>query len=304
MACNERHPDGDPALGEPLCADCFDYRGVVLWNAHVPALWERTSSELYRAVAKAGHLSTKDVRSMVRLSYMKVVEFQRRGLVHLHVVIRADGRDGPSEQAPTWLGLELLIAAVNDAVGRATVAVPAVGGTPLSRASWGAERDVRVLVPSQSGDSTAIAAYVAKYATKTADGTPWLAHPIRSRAQLERLVLRPHIVRLVREAWTLGQHKELHSLRLQAHAHTLGYTGQFSSKSLRFSTTFGALRQARVLHVKGVRDDALDFDGEWRYAGRGYVHPESNQVAATLLEATAGGLQEFHTTSTNSSTTP
>jgi hypothetical protein len=108
----------------------------------------------------------------------------------------------------------------------------------------------------------------------------------------------------VREAWTLGQHKELHSLRLQAHAHTLGYTGQFSSKSLRFSTTFGALRQARVLHVKGVRDDALDFDGEWRYAGRGYVHPESNQVAATLLEATAGGLQEFHTTSTNSSTTP
>jgi hypothetical protein len=184
------------------------------------------------------------------------------------------------------------------------VSVPAVGGPSLARAMWGSEHDVRVLVPGHDGDSTAIAAYVAKYATKTADGTPWLAHPIRSTAQLERLVLRPHIVRLVRESWALGRHKELAPLRLRAHAHTLGYTGQFSSKSLLFSTTFGALRQARVLHVKGVRDDDSDYDGEWHYAGRGYLHPESNQVAESLLEASAAGLQKFHTTSTNSSTTP
>jgi hypothetical protein len=72
----------------------------------------------------------------------------------------------------------------------------------------------------------------------------------------------------------------------------------------RSATTFGALREARVLHVKGVRDDALDYDGEWRYAGRGYVYPESNQVAETLLEASPRGPQQFHTTSTNSSTTP
>ena len=184
------------------------------------------------------------------------------------------------------------------------MAIPVVGGTSLSRAAWGTERDVRVLIPSQAGDSTAIAAYIAKYATKTADGTPWLAHPIRSRSQLERLVLRPHIVRLVREAWTLGQHKNLRSLRLQAHAHTLGYTGQFSSKSLRFSTTFGALRQARVVHVKGIREEASGYDGAWRYAGRGYAHSESNQVAATLLEASARSTDNFHITSTTSSTTP
>ena len=35
-AATMRHADGDPVLGEPLCADCFDYRGAVLWNAHVP----------------------------------------------------------------------------------------------------------------------------------------------------------------------------------------------------------------------------------------------------------------------------
>jgi len=304
VACNAHHPDGDPLLGEPLCPECFDYRGAVLWNAHVPALWERTSSELYRAVAKAGGMSTKEVRSLVRLSYMKVVEFQRRGLVHLHVVVRADGREGPAEHPPAWLGLEVLIEAVNDAVARSGVAVPSVGGPPLVRASWGSEHDVRVLVPGHDGDSTAIAAYVAKYATKTADGTPWLAYPIRSTAQIERLQLRPHIVRLVRQSWALGRYKELAPLRLRAHAHTLGYTGQFSSKSLLFSTTFGALRQARVLHVKGVPDDESDYDGEWRYAGRGYAHPESHQMAESLLEASSRVPGNLHSTSTNSSTAP
>jgi hypothetical protein len=84
----------------------------------------------------------------------------------------------------------------------------------------------------------------------------------------------------------------------------LGYTGQFSSKSLLFSTTFGALRQARVLHVKGVRETESDYDGEWRYAGRGYAHPESNQVAESLLEASYRVPHDFHSTATNSSTTP
>jgi hypothetical protein len=304
IGCTARHADGDPLLGEPLCAECFDYQGAVLWNAHVPALWERTSSELYRAVAKVGGVTTKEVRSMVRLSYIKVVEFQRRGLVHLHVVIRADGRQGPAEHPPGWLGLEVLIDAVNDAVARAGVSVRSVHGTASARATWGSEHDVRVLIPGHGGDSTAIAAYVAKYATKTADGTPWLAHPIRSTAQLERLRLRPHIVRLVRESWSLGRYKELAPLRLKAHAHTLGYTGQFSSKSLLFSTTFGALREARVRHVQGDRDDSYDYDGEWQYTGRGYLHPESNQVAETLLEASARVPHNFHSSSTNSSTTP
>ena len=132
-----------------------------------------------------------------------------------------------------------------------SVAVPARRWHSAARAVWGAERDVRVLVPSDDGDSTAIAAYVAKYATKTADGTRgWPTRSARP-AQLERLELRPHIVRLVRTAWALGRRKELRSLRLRAHAHTLGYTGQFSSKSLRFSTTFGALRRARVAPRQG-----------------------------------------------------
>jgi len=308
LGCHMRHADGDPVLGEPLCAECFDYPGAVLWNAHVPALWERTSSELYRAVAKVGNLRVRELRATVRLSYMKVVEFQRRGLIHLHVVVRADGRAGPSERPPKWLSVQALMAAVSDTVARAAVTVPSGAPGPATKVSWGSEFDVRVLVPGDGGDSTAIAAYVAKYATKTADGTPALAHPIRSASQLERLPLRPHLVRLVKEAWALGGRKELRRLRLRAHAHTLGYTGQFSSKSLLFSTTFGALRDARTLYVKGVAEEVYDYDGEWQFAGRGYAHPESNRVAESLLAATLRAPRSLPasstTTTTTSSTTP
>jgi len=36
MFCIERHAPDDPAVGEPLCADCYDYPSAVLWNATCP----------------------------------------------------------------------------------------------------------------------------------------------------------------------------------------------------------------------------------------------------------------------------
>ena len=231
-------------------------------------------------------LTSRQLRSVVRLSYMKVVEFQRRGLVHLHVVIRADGGDGPGEAPPGWLDAARPQRRHRPGRGRGRGPdARASTGRPLRRARWGTQHDVRVLVADDETDAKAIAAYVAKYSTKTADGTPWLAHRIRSRAELERLALRPHIVAMVRTAWELGGRRNLAGLRLRDHAHTLGYPGQFSSKSVRFSTTFGALRQARADYIR--RDDGgdFDYDGEWRYAGRGYANPEANRLATTLLEA-------------------
>lgn len=289
LACAVRHHPGDPAIGEPLCPECFDYRGAVLWNAHVSRLWSRTSHRLYREVARASGLTTRRLRSVARLSYIKVVEFQARGLVHLHVVLRADGGTGPGEAPPEWLDAALVTRAVGRTVAEVGVPVAGVEGTTLRRACWGAQHDVRVLVAHDDADATAIAAYVAKYATKTADGTPWLAHRIRTRAQIERLRLRPHIVGMVKTAWALGGVRALAPLHLRDHAHTLGYPGQFSSKSVRFSTTFSALRQARTDYARRDAGDAFDYDGEWRYAGRGYSNLESEALAQTLLETRSKG---------------
>jgi hypothetical protein len=284
LSCRVRHEAGAVVLGDPLCPKCFDYRGAVLWNAHVPRLWERTCHRLTRLVAIAGGLSTAELRTVARLSYMKVVEFQHRGLVHLHVVFRADGAEGPAEPPPSWLNVDVLSRAVRVAVASAHVAIPSVLRSTLSRAPWGTQIDIRALEPADPSDAIAIAAYVAKYATKTADGSPWLAHRIRSAAQIEHLELRPHVVTLVRTAWMLGGRRELGGLRLRGHAHALGYTGQFSSKSVRFSTTFKALRAARVLYARGEVDDPFDFDGEWHFAGRGYAHAEADLLARRLHE--------------------
>ena len=289
LSCLLRHGEDDRAVGEPLCAECFDYRGAVLWNAHVSALWARTMHRLYRGVAREAGLSSRALRAVTRLSYIKVVEFQARGLVHLHVVVRADGGAGPDEAPPPWLDAVTLIDAVGRAVAGAAVSMPDVGGTTLRRARWGDQVDIRVLLAGDDADATAIAAYVAKYATKTADGTTWLAHRIRTRAEIERLVVRPHIVAMVKTTWALGGRRDLAPLRLRDHAHTLGYPGQFSSKSVAFSTTFTALRRARADYVHGARDADFDYDGEWRYAGRGYADPEADLLAKTLLEARLEG---------------
>ena len=137
MACFVRHDAEDQLIGEPLCPDCFDYPGAVLWNAHVPRLWERTSLQLYRQVAGSAGIGTSELRKLARLSYIKVVEFQRRGLVHLHVVVRADGAAGPAEPPPPWLGSAVLARAVEGAVANSVVAVPGVPNSALRRARWG-----------------------------------------------------------------------------------------------------------------------------------------------------------------------
>ena len=36
MSCGDKHPRDDPQFGEPLCPDCYDYTGSVLFNACAP----------------------------------------------------------------------------------------------------------------------------------------------------------------------------------------------------------------------------------------------------------------------------
>jgi hypothetical protein len=164
LSCTLRHAHDDRLVGEPLCPECFDYPGAVLWNAHVSRLWGRTSHRLYREVARTAEMTTRQLRSTARLSYIKVVEFQARGLVHLHVVVRADGGAGPSETPPPWLDAAVLRDAIAEAVAAVGVPVPRVEATALRRAHWGAQFDVRVLLAGDDSDATTIAAYVANYA--------------------------------------------------------------------------------------------------------------------------------------------
>src|SRR5437764_775588 len=75
---------------EPLCPECFDYEAAFMWNHAIGELWRRTTIYLPRALARLVGMTQKELRQSVRPSYMKVAEYQRRGLVHLHVLVRLD----------------------------------------------------------------------------------------------------------------------------------------------------------------------------------------------------------------------
>jgi hypothetical protein len=72
-----------------LCPDCYDYNAAVVWNAHAPELWRRTMIGRRRWLDRIA----KAHGTQVKVSYAKVAEFQTRGLVHFHALIRLDGHD-------------------------------------------------------------------------------------------------------------------------------------------------------------------------------------------------------------------
>ena len=71
------------------CPDCYDYNAAVVWNAHAPELWRRTVIGIRRRLGKLA----MPHGIQVKLSYAKVAEFQRRGLIHFHAIFRLDGHD-------------------------------------------------------------------------------------------------------------------------------------------------------------------------------------------------------------------
>ncbi|MEV7175979.1 replication initiator [Kitasatospora sp. NPDC093679] len=293
--CGTEHPAGDPALGSPLDPDRYDYQAAVLWNAHAGKLWARFSIHLRREVAKRAGLTQREFRDFARISFGKVAEYQKRGAIHFHAVIRLDGPDGGDTPPPDWATPELLTDAIRAAARRTDIPGPLLDGRE-HRFAFGTQLDIRTI---RSADFTgpvqiterAVAAYIAKYATKGAEtATGTLDRPVRLIAEITHLDIPDHARRLIRTCWTLGNRPELADLRLRAWAHMLGFRGHFSTKTRRYSTTLGALRDARAAwrraqaleHLHGPNTpDAPDSEettlvlSHWAFAGTGLTRGEA-----------------------------
>jgi len=266
-SCRLVHGEDDALLGQALCPECFAYEEAVLWNALAGQLWSRTVTNIRRGVARVIGVSASRLAAYATVSFVKVVEYQARGVVHLHAVVRLD----PAECAPvpsqSPLGADTLTEVIRESA--ATTWVPCMLPDGVQkRLGWGRQVDVRAI--AQDGpDSAVVAAYIAKYATKSTDANGGLDRPIRRPGQIDRLRVNPHLRRLVHTCWALGGDTRYRDLRLRAWAHTLGYRGHWTTKSRRYSTTFTALRAARARHVSGEDPDLLRIS-QWRYVGRGY----------------------------------
>jgi hypothetical protein len=294
--CWHRHDPDDPRLGEPLCAGCYDTAAQVLWNALAPELWRRTSIYLRRTLARLVGVSSEELGRLVRVSYAKVAEFQRRGAVHFHAILRLDAAtECPCPcciaPPPTPFTAALLERAIRETVAAVAVPCPPLGdGLPPRYAQWGAQLDVRNITAGNSeGEELSaeqVAGYVAKYASKGAEafGTG-LDRRLASVEELAHLDLPAHVAAQVRACFELAARPELARLRLGAWAHMLGFRGHWSTRSRRYSTTMTVLRRARVAHAKRRRardgvpldafgrpeqDQAVIVLATWSYAGRGY----------------------------------
>jgi hypothetical protein len=283
LSCPDRHARDDTRLGEPLCADCYDYTSAVLFNACAPELWRRFTITLRRSLARQVGLTGKALAAQLRVSYAKVAEYQRRGVIHFHAIIRLDGPAGPTTTPPTWATIDLLAAAIAQAANAVHVDLPAASGLPARTLAWGRELDTRPITTTTTGELTEgkVAAYVAKYATKAAECTGTLDRRITPADQLDLLPIRDHARRHIAECIRLSKLPGLEDLRLAAWAHMLGFSGHFSTKSRTYSTTLGALRADRAAYQReqAIASGLLpDLDSEtglvvtdWHFAGRAHA---------------------------------
>ena len=293
LSCGVVHAEDDPRLGEPLCVKCFDHQAAIVWNNALGELWRRTTTYLPRTLAFITGRTQKRLRELVRCSYVKVAEYQRRGLIHVHVVIRLD-RAMPAYRAhelqpPTRaFTVELLERAIRTTVD--AVDAPLADELGGGRVGWGSELDIRHLDDGKARGE--IAGYLAKYATKSTEQAGGILHRVTEH-DLERLPVRDHVRAYLREAFVLAEDAQLADRRFASTAHAFGYRGHCLTKSRRYSTTFKALRQAREDHVherlrarstdaaQRALATAVERITSFRYVGMGHLTAVDAYLAAS-----------------------
>ncbi|MHB0927724.1 MAG: replication initiator [Candidatus Nanopelagicales bacterium] len=140
-ACRRYHRPADPRVGTPVDPDTFAYAAVAAFNHAAPRLTAVTMQKVWRIRAVETGLSQKEAR----LPLARVMEWQRRGVLHVHLIVQGH------------VSAESVQAAVRGRKaedGRRTV-LPAMH----AGFHWGEQVDVRHV---KASDALQLAAYVTK----------------------------------------------------------------------------------------------------------------------------------------------
>ncbi len=144
LVCTQRHTENDPSLGRPICLDCYDHaapRRLERLGRRTVAPHHDHSQPLPAALERAHGVQ-------LRVSYGKVAEYQRRGVVHFHALIRLDRVDpadpdavlAPPATSPPPSSAQL----VADAVTATRFRTPDYADTSHSwPIDWGRQLDIR-----------------------------------------------------------------------------------------------------------------------------------------------------------------
>lgn len=305
--CHAHHSDDDKA-GTPLCEDCYDYASHIVWQWWAPELWRRFTMNVRRGLARSLGASDRGLKEHASIQFAKVAEYQARGAIHFHALLRLDGPAdaGIGSPAPLAVSADVLGALVTDAASSARfTARPVFDGDVARSLAFGTQLDVRIVRATRRTDDPdgalsagQVAGYLAKYATK--DATNAGGRERRATQHVRRL--RMTCQDLFEQSLTAWAMEENPYLLLGKWEHALGFRGHFSSKSRRYSVTLGALRRARsrwhrVMADASQRGETLDVTelerrlladdedttviyGEWSFAGTSWPCPGDAELAA------------------------
>jgi hypothetical protein len=280
MWCDRSHSHTDAELGQPLCGDCYDYIGHVLFSWHAPELWRRFTIRVRRRL-QCELRDRSEQPEQTRISFMKVVELQRRALPHFHAVIRLDAASEPGQPpaAPdTIISAQDLVELVHQAATETALAL--LGDKTLR---FGDQIDIKVITtPSgkhgndRQMSGRQIAGYLAKYVTKSVADFGIAVRRL-STAAIDQLDVADHIREILRTIVTISA--EAGYTEMISWIHTLGYRGHVVSKSRQFSTTLTALRERRRAWRKSETHDALSAiaasripqPSSWQFQRLGHV---------------------------------
>ena len=303
LACYRRHSPGDPRLGTPLCMDCYDYPAHVVWNAAAGELWRRTKQDIERHLIQlAGHRGIPwpaEHLPPVRLPHGKAAEYQARGAVHFHALLRLDGTSRNDPDAIITPPPGITAADLQDAIRLAAATVcfrtrphpdsPDGEGWLIA---WGQELDVRTVADRGPDTVTgpAVAGYLAKYSTKGTEASGHVSARI-TPAVLD-LYADPagtHTQRLIDACWYIGHANgrmcgKVTYPSLRRWAHMLGFGGHFLTKARRYSVTLTALRQARITYRRH-QDTGPDYQP---LRPQDAADPQTTIILATLSYAGTG----------------
>lgn len=327
-SCTKAHAEADPLVGSAICPDCYDWTGAVVWQFWATELWRRFTITLRRRLALRLGVTETELRDLASVQYAKVAEYQARGLVHFHALIRLDGPNGAGSPAP--VDGATLADVVTETVPLVSYDAPPVDGADVPRTlRFGVQVDVRCvrsgLPENHEGTDDLrpeqVAGYLAKYSTKSTGVDPAAPRPHLARLRDWCLLLAERAITACRtadgpdleddEGCVCGECADSPYRRLVKWSRMLGFPGHFSSKSRRYSLPLGRLRRARARFQAlkaeadraGERVDVADLEarlladdeettlviGSWLYTGSGWLNPGDKALA----DAAAARAREY-----------
>ena len=317
-ACFTRHRPDDPRLGQPLCADCYDYPAHVVWNNQAGELWRRTKQAIERRLVPArppprhppdphpdrrrpvpaGLPHPRRPRQGRRIPGPRRGPLPRPAPPRRLRPPRPRTRSCPRRPSITVTDLQDAATWAAKAISYRTAPHPAApGGWTIT---WGTQTDARAITMTGTGDVTdlAVASYLAKYSTK---GTEPAGHAsARITTDTIDLYANPdgtHPERLIDACWSIGQHPGYTSLRRWAHM--LGFGGHFLTKARRYSIRFRDLREARITYRRSqdtgpehgpirtadhADEETILIVGTFTYAGTGWKTSGDALLANTAAD--------------------